>query len=212
MVLDKTEIRVLGSLVEKELTTPDYYPMSLNSLKNACNQKTNRNPLMDIEESIVLQTLTGLREKGLVIFSTGQGQRVTKYRHELSTVLGLDKREISLLASLFLRGEQTLGELRLHTQRMYEFTDLDEVRKFLERLIEREDPLVMLQPRQAGHKENRYIHLLGEMEQVQEKTTRSIEETREDEIAQMKEQIEELQREITGLREEFEQLKNELGE
>lgn len=210
MKLSKLEIRITGSLIEKELTTPDYYPLSLNALRNACNQKSNREPVMNIDDNTLLSVLDELKEKKLAIFSSGQGQRVTKYKHNANETLGLDQREISLLAALFLRGAQTLGELRLHTQRMHEFDSLDEVQHFLSLLSKRETPLVKLLARQPGQKEQRYIHLLDDQEEVTAEPE-IIEESPIDEVALLKEKVEQLQEELIELKLDYYNLKKELG-
>ncbi|MDP8220725.1 MAG: DUF480 domain-containing protein [Candidatus Stygibacter frigidus] len=211
MKLTRIEVRILGALVEKEQTTPDYYPLSLNALRNACNQKSNRDPVMNVDEQTLIQTLDELREKKLVIFSTGQGQRVIKYKHNMSDALHLDQREISLLAALFLRGAQTQGELRLHTHRMHEFDSLDEVQQFLQKLNDREIPLVRLLARQPGQKEQRYIHLLDDQEEVLDDIPEIQVEKPESEIEELKAKIEQLQEEITELKLDYYNLKKELG-
>lgn len=160
-VLDAAEVRVLGALVEKEITTPDYYPLSLNALVNACNQKSNRDPVVSYDEDTVAATLDSLRSKGLVMVTTGREMRVARYSHRLSEVFNFDRREMALLCVLMLRGPQTPGELRGRTERMYSFDDLAAVEASLNRLIERQPPLVNPLPRQAGFKEIRYVHLLS---------------------------------------------------
>ncbi|MCF7918879.1 MAG: YceH family protein [Candidatus Cloacimonetes bacterium] len=208
MELTGIETRVIGSLIEKELTTPDYYPLSLNALLNACNQKSNRNPVMNLNEQEVLQALSALKEKGLAVFSSGQGQRITKYRHYADHYFSLDHRELSLLAVLFLRGAQTLGELRLRTQRMYDFSSLEEVQDYLTKLSEREEPLVKLLPRQPGQKEQRYIHLLN-VDYYEDKTVEK-NSPQMDELIELKETVTILQKELQELREDFYKLKAEL--
>ena len=211
MILTKTEVRVVGALTEKELTTPDYYPLSLNALRNACNQKSNREPVMDVNEETLINTLDELREKKLVIFSSGQGQRVTKYKHNIKEALGLDQRETALLGALFLRGAQTLGELRLHTHRMHDFESLDEVHQFLLKLSDREIPLVRLLARQPGQKEQRYIHLFFNKEEVIDELPDIIEEKPDNEISILRDKIEQLQQEMIELKIDYYNLKKELG-
>ncbi len=160
--LTDIEVRVLGSLIEKDITTPDYYPLSLNALVNACNQKNNRDPVMTLDEDAVRQGLSGLQEKRLAGPAGGADSRVPKYEHRLQEVFNLDRREIAVLSVLLLRGPQTPGELRSRTERMHHFEALDEVQSTLQRLIEREPPLVMMLPRQPGTKEARYDHLLSD--------------------------------------------------
>jgi hypothetical protein len=160
--LDEIEVRVLGALVEKEITTPDYYPLSLHALINACNQKSNRDPVMTLDETAVGQALDSLNEKGLAARVTSADSRVPKYAHRLQEVFNFDRREMAVLCVLLLRGPQTPGELRGRTERMYKFDDLGVVESALHRLMEREPPLVTKLARQPGTKESRYAHLLAE--------------------------------------------------
>jgi hypothetical protein len=164
--LNEIEVRVLGALLEKEITTPGYYPLSLNALINACNQKSNRDPVMALDETAVTQALDSLNEKSLAGQATSADSRVPKYAHRLQEVFNFDRREMALLCVLLLRGPQTPGELRGRTERMYKFDDLGVVESALHRLMEREPPLVKKLPRQPGTKESRYAHLLaGEVEE-----------------------------------------------
>jgi uncharacterized protein len=212
MKLTGIEIRVIGALIEKELTTPDYYPLTLNGLRNACNQKSNRCPVMSIDEEQLVNTLDELRDKKLVIFSSGQGQRKLKYKHNTEESLCVDQREVAILAALFLRGAQTLGELRARTQRMHEFSSLDEVQQFLTGLANREIALVKLLPRKPGQKEQRYVQLLSDnaddFPDISEMVVSP--EPQEDEMAALNERIDDLQKELTELKEEFYDLKKEL--
>lgn len=160
--LDAVEARVLGSLSEKDLATPEYYPLSLHSLTAACNQKTNRQPVVQYEETDVLAALSLLEQKGWVLSVDEQGSRVTKYRHRLVEQLGLRRNEQAVLTLLLLRGPQTAGELRTRAERLYDFPDLDSVLNVLRRLAEREpQPLVRQLERQPGMKENRWAHLFS---------------------------------------------------
>ena len=158
--LNATEERVLGALIEKELTTPEYYPLSLNSLTNACNQKSNRDPVLALAETDVVRALDGLRFKGLALQS-GDGGRVPKYAHSAGAKLHLDPAELAVLCELLLRGPQTLGELRTRCERMHPFADLGAVEEVLDELAGREQPLAVKLPRQPGRKESRYAQLLG---------------------------------------------------
>ena len=160
-ILSEVETRVLGSLVEKELTTPDYYPLSLNALVNACNQKSNRDPAMNLNEDVVRQALRSLEKEGLAGPADGMDNRVTKFEHRLQEAFNFDRREIAILCELLLRGPQTPGELRSRAERMYQFDDLSQVQSTLQRLAQREPPLVKILPRQPGTKEARYAHLLS---------------------------------------------------
>jgi uncharacterized protein YceH (UPF0502 family) len=160
--LNDVEVRVLGSLIEKEMTTPEYYPLSLNALVSACNQKSNREPVVNYDDSAVQQALDSLRAKALVMIHTGRDVRVPKYSQRLSAVLNLGNREMALLGVLLLRGPQTAGELKDRAHRAYAFDDLESVEACLRRLMEFEsEPLVMRLDRQPGAREARYAHLLG---------------------------------------------------
>ncbi len=161
VILTEIETRVLGSLIEKDITTPDYYPLSLNALVNACNQKNNREPVMTLEESAVRDALATLQEKRMAGPASGADSRVTKYEHRLQEVFNFDRREIAVVCVLLLRGPQTPGELRGRTDRMYHFEALDDVVSTLDRLAHREPPLVAVLPRQPGTKESRYMHLFS---------------------------------------------------
>ena len=165
IVLSNVEARVLGALVEKDITTPDYYPLSLNALINACNQKNNREPVMSLEEGAVRDALNGLHDDGLAGPASGADSRVTKYEHRLQEVFNFSRGETAVLCVLLLRGPQTPGELRGRTERMHRFEDLDAVQFSLQHLMQREPPLVAVLPRQPGTKESRYAHLLlGEVD------------------------------------------------
>lgn len=159
--LNEIECRVLGSLIEKDITTPDYYPLSLNALVNACNQKNNRDPVMTLDETAVRQALGTLQEKRMAGPASGADSRVPKFEHRLQEVFNFDRREIALVGVLLLRGPQTPGELRGRTDRMYHFETLDDVVSTLDRLAQREPPLVCILPRQPGTKESRYMHLFA---------------------------------------------------
>src|SRR5438045_1604566 len=161
IVLTEIEARVLGALLEKETTTPDYYPLSLNALVNACNQRSNREPVMNLDEAAVRGALETLQQKALAGPARGADSRVTKYEHRLQEIFNFDRREAAILCVLLLRGPQTPGELRGRTERMYRFEDLDQVQSGLQQLMRRESPLVKMLPRQPGTKEARYAHLLA---------------------------------------------------
>lgn len=161
MLLTEIETRVLGSLIEKDITTPDYYPLSLNALVNACNQKNNRDPVMTLDEAAVRDALATLQEKRLAGPASGADTRVTKFEHRLQEVFNFDRREIAVVCVLLLRGPQTPGELRSRTDRMYHFEALDDVVSTLDRLAQRDPPLARVLPRQPGTKESRYTHLFS---------------------------------------------------
>jgi uncharacterized protein len=157
--LEPTELRVLGCLIEKQRTTPDVYPLSLNALRGACNQSTNRDPVVDYDEPTIRDALQRLSRRGWVRLASGPGSRAVKYRHLLDGELSLGDAEISVLAVLMLRGPQTPGELKLRTERLHAFVSLAAVHETLETLIGRE--LAVRQDRRPGQKEERYAHLLG---------------------------------------------------
>ena len=164
--LSATEARVLGCLIEKEVTTPDYYPLSLNALQNAANQKSNREPTMELDEGAIRQALHSLAQQGLARSAATDG-RVAKFEHRLADVFNFHRHEIALICVLLLRGPQTPGELRTRTDRLYQFDDLNAVHSALNLLMNRQPPLVKLLPRQPGTKEARYAHLLsGDMEEA----------------------------------------------
>ncbi len=158
-ILTESQARVLGALIEKEITTPDYYPLSMNALLNACNQKSNREPVTELDEDTVRQALHGLDDKGLAGAVRGTESRVTKYEHRFSEAYNLGRREVAVLCVLLLRGPQTPGELRGRTERLYSFDELSDVQSTLQKLVERDPPFVRVLPRQPGTKESRYMHL-----------------------------------------------------
>ncbi|HUN62622.1 MAG TPA: YceH family protein [Candidatus Sulfotelmatobacter sp.] len=160
MELSETEVRVLGALVEKEITTPEYYPLSLNALSNACNQKSNRDPVMSLDEEAVRQALRVLTDRAMVRSASGDS-RVAKFEHRLNELYNFHRHEMAVLCVLLLRGPQTPGELRTRSERMYAFEDLDAVHAALNLLMRRDPPLVTVLPRQSGTKESRYMHLLA---------------------------------------------------
>jgi hypothetical protein len=166
--LSEIEARVLGSLVEKETATPEYYPLSLHALAAACNQKSNREPVMSLDEDTVYAALETLRSKGLMLDISGGDHRVHKYAHRLGEVFNFDRRGQVLLCVLMLRGPQTVGELRGRTERLHNFDSLAEVESTLSRLAERTPPLVKKLARRPGEKESRFAHLLsGDVESAE---------------------------------------------
>ena len=158
-ILDAAEVRVLGALLEKSISTPEYYPLSLNSLVNACNQKSNRDPVMVLDEETVRNAGGSLGTKGMVAFL--RDSRATKYEHRLSEVLNLGRREEAILCELLLRGPQTPGELRGRTERLHAMEEIADVQSALQKMMERDPPLVVVVPRQPGTKEVRFGHLLS---------------------------------------------------
>jgi hypothetical protein len=161
IVLTAAQARVLGALVEKEVTTPDYYPLSLNALINACNQRSNREPVTDLDEEAVRMALHGLEDKGLGGRARNADSRVTKYEHWLGEAFNFSRAETALVCVLLLRGPQTPGELRGRTERMHRFEELTDVTAGLQKLMDREPPLAVVLARQPGTKESRYAHLLS---------------------------------------------------
>jgi uncharacterized protein YceH (UPF0502 family) len=161
LVLSEVECRVLGSLVEKEATTPEYYPLSLNALINACNQKSNRDPVMNLDEAAVRRALLSLDGQSLIRSVSPADSRVTKYEHRLQEAYNFYRHEMAILCLLLLRGPQTPGELRSRSERLHSFDDLNAVQSSLQHLMKREPPLVKALPRQPGTKETRYAHLLS---------------------------------------------------
>ena len=159
--LTATEVRVLGSLIEKDITTPEYYPLSLNALVNACNQKSNREPVMQLDEDAVRDALEGLQQQRMAGPARGTDSRVTKYEQRLQEVFNFTRPEIAVLCVLLLRGPQTPGELRGRAERLHRFEALEDVQSALQKLMQREPPLAKILPRQPGTKESRYAHLLA---------------------------------------------------
>lgn len=199
-LLTPIEQRVLGSLIEKQITTPDYYPMTLLALTNACNQKSNRDPIVQLEETDIVRGIEGLRHKGFAQLVEAAGSRIPKYQHSLPRVFDLTRPEIALLCELLLRGPQTVGELRTRASRMYDFTDLAHVESVLTELAEREQPLVVKMPRQAGHKESRFAHLLGGMPDISEEVSALSPEAATIAVRGDNERIARLEEEVTALR------------
>lgn len=210
--LDADEVRVIGSLLEKEITTPEYYPLSLNALVNACNQKSNRDPVVHFDEDTVVQALDTLRLKGLSVVVTGAGSRVPKYGHRLSERLNLGRRELAILCELMLRGPQTPGELRNRADRMHHFDDVAEVESVLDHHM---PELVTKLPRRPGEKEMRYAHLLSGEAAVSDSNSDEAPDIAspprsdrisalEAETAQLRSELEELKQQFAGFRRQFE--------
>ncbi|WP_243372152.1 YceH family protein [Geotalea sp. SG265] len=205
VTLNETEVRVLGALMEKELTTPEYYPLSLNALTNACNQKSNRDPVLSLDEAEVVRALDGLRFKQLALLS-GEGGRVPKYRHTLVEKLRLDPPELAILAELLLRGPQTVGELRTRGERMHPFPDIPAVESALEELMSMNPTLVVRLPRQPGRKDCRYAHLLaGEPASAPEQPAPP--EAARLRVQAENERVARLEEEVAGLRGEVAELR-----
>ena len=202
------EARVLGALLEKEITTPDYYPLSLNSLVNACNQKSNRDPVMNLDENSVRDALRTLHDNSLARSVSAADSRVTKYEHRLQEAFNFDRREAALFCELLLRGPQTSGELRTRAERMHQFDDLSEAQSALQRLMNREPPLVKVLARQPGTKESRYMHLLSDdAKPVSSAAGREIpaapEQEKMDGLSRLSSEMAELRRDMADLKQQF---------
>jgi len=208
-VLTAEELRVLGSLIEKSRTTPDYYPMTLNAITAACNQKTSRKPVVEYDEQTVVIALNGLKSRSLVTTAVGGSIRSVKYKHNFTTVFPVSPAELAVLALLFLRGPQTPGELNTNSARLYEFKSIEEVIEVLAKLMDSGVPFVKELPKRAGQKEMRYIHLFGDVPDEEEdapeeparKSVNALEarlSAVELELAQVKDSVAKLMKELLG--------------
>ncbi len=215
-LLSEIEVRVLGSLVEKDATTPDYYPLSINALVNACNQKSNRDPFMTLTEDAVRQALESLKVKRLAGPVNSADSRVTKYEHRMQEVFNFSRGENAVLCVLMLRGPQTPGELRGRTERIHAFEDLDEVQSALQKLMQRDPPLAQVLQRQPGTKESRYVHLFCGLVEAfvmpePNATPRALRmdnaerlEKLEETVAGLHKEVEDLKQQFAGFRKQFE--------
>ena len=214
-ILDEREVRVVGALVEKQVTTPDYYPLTLNALVNACNQISNRDPVVKYDERTVEDAIDTLRTKNLVYIFYGAESRVPKYKHMMREVYTLSPQELAVMCVLMLRGPQTVGEIRGRTGRLHEFAELREVEETLDGLARRDEPLVLKLPRQSGQKDARYTHLLS--------GAPALEESDEEHASQASprssssrwaesERVARLEAEVAGLRGEVAELRRQLEE
>ena len=217
-LLTPAEARVLGSLVEKHLTTPDYYPLTLNALVAACNQKNNRDPVVEYDEKTVIRALDGLRAKKLAWLVSPAGARVAKYEHRLhESRPGIGQPELALLSVLLLRGAQTLGELRTRTERMHLFPTLEAAEEVMQRLIHRDEPLVVRLPRLPGHKESRFTHLFCGAPDVApllvppSEPARVAVEAEDARMAALEAQVAGLREDVVSLRAELAQFKAQFG-
>jgi len=216
-VLTETEIRVLGSLIEKQITTPEYYPLTLNALTAACNQKNNRSPVMSLSEGEVEHALDSLRDKNLAYVFHGSTSRVPKFKHVAPEVLQLNPAELAAMCVLMLSGPQTVGEIRTRGSRLYDFKGLEEVDEILHALSTREsDALVVKLPRQSGQKDARFAHLLAG-EPAVEATTEMVppslraarREPEPDRVGKLEEQVQSLTQQIENLTAQFEEFKKQ---
>ncbi len=208
--LSPLEIRVIGVLIEKEITTPDQYPLSLNALTNGCNQKSNREPVMDLSDAVVQEAVDRLIKKHLVRSHSGFGSRVSKYQHRFFTAefgaLQLSPQELAVMCELMLRGPQTPGELRSRAERMARFTDVEHVERTLNDLMERGEPLVARLPRQPGKREARYAHRIGDEafpieEGMASAGSGSADQSGHDRIDALERTVAELQTQVAALKE-----------
>lgn len=211
--LNLLEARVLGCLIEKEMSTPDYYPLSLNALTNACNQKSNRNPVMELAESAVQDTLDALIKKRLVVPKSSSGSRVSKYAHRLSNpitnAMDFSVQQLAVLCELLVRGPQTLGELRTHAGRLTEFADVAQVETTVQKLRTREDgPFVTELPRQPGRRDVRYAQVFTELpaDDVAQEYPEVLTASATDRVAALEQMVAALRADITGIKQQLEQL------
>jgi len=212
--LTENQVRVLGSLIEKDITTPEYYPLSLNALVNACNQKSNRDPVMQLDEDAVRDALEGLQEQRLAGPARGADSRVTKYEQRLQEVFNFTRAETAVVCVLLLRGPQTPGELRGRAERMHRFETLEDVQSALQKLMQREPPLAKVLPRQPGTKESRYAHLLAgdvvEFESpVQAGAAAERSPAEADRMARLQEEVADLRREVSEVKDQLERFRRQ---
>ncbi|WP_316839516.1 YceH family protein [Pedobacter gandavensis] len=206
--LNAEELRVLGVLMEKSKTTPEYYPMTINSLTAACNQKTSRKPVVQYDEQTVVLALDTLKRKGLISTATGGSSRSIKYKHNFAIVFPVTPQEVAILCLLMLRGPQTPGELNTNSGRLYEFESLEEVQSVLERLTDATPPYVLQLPRKAGQKEMRYAHLLAGIPDLNAEDT--FEESAQKPSSDLENRVVKLETELAELKTAFDQLMKEL--
>ncbi|MBK9153390.1 MAG: YceH family protein [Chloracidobacterium sp.] len=210
--INEIEVRVLGSLVEKQLTTPEYYPLTLNALTAACNQKSNRDPVMSLGESEILSAIDSLRDKNLVYLFHGSTSRTVKYKHMLPSVYELDEAGTAVMTLLMLRGPQTAGEIRGRSDRLHEFGSIGEVQEMLDELARRDEPLVIKLERQPGQKESRYAHLLsGPVDPGIQISPASPAGSHGSARSGLEDEVRELREELNKLREEFDKFRSEFG-
>lgn len=207
-VLDATEQRVLGALMEKSKTTPDYYPMTLNSLTAACNQKTSRKPVVNYDEETVVLALNSLKKKGLISTATGGSSRVVKYKHNFAIVYPVLPSEVAIICLLLLRGPQTPGEINTNSGRLHEFETLEEVQEVLEKLASGESPYVVQLARRPGQKEVRFMHLLGGTPDYEEEDLP--EEPARKSVGELENRVTKLEQDLAELKESFDKLMKEL--
>ncbi|MFA4870645.1 MAG: YceH family protein [Pedobacter sp.] len=209
-VLDAVELRVLGVLMEKSKTTPEYYPMTINAITLACNQKTSRKPVVQYDDQTVILALDTLKRKGLVSTATGGSSRSVKYKHNFAIVFPVLPQDVTIICLLMLRGPQTPGELNTNSGRMYEFETLDEVQEVLERLSAPEMPYVMQLPKRPGQKEVRYAHLLGGIPDLTQIDLQD-EVSNNRPSSELESRLSKVEQELSDLKEAFDKLMQELS-
>jgi len=209
--LTETETRIVGALVEKQLTTPEYYPLTMNALVAACNQKTNREPVVNFDEPTVSRSLEDLRDKNIVYVFYGSTSRVPKYKHMLPQVYELEPSETAVICVLMLRGPQTIGEIKERTGRLYDFRDLNDVNETLESLAKRDEPLIVKLERAPGQKEARYAHLLSGEVTSYTPPERSVSRgaANDERLEKLEQELESVKSELSAFRQEFEDFKKQ---
>ena len=207
--LDDAELRVIGSLMEKSRTTPDYYPMTVNSLVAACNQKTSRKPVVQYDDETVVNALNLLKRRGLVSTATGGTDRVVKYKHNFAIVFPVIPSEVAIICLVILRGPQTPGELNTNSGRLYEFDSIEDVQEILDKLSSGDVPFLKQLPRRAGQKEVRYVHLLGGSVDWAEENF-SFEPAQKTAPAELETRLAKVEAELAELKTAFDKLMKEL--
>lgn len=221
VILTPVGARILGCLIEKETTTPEYYPLSLNALVNACNQKSNREPVMTLSEEDVEAEVEVLKDRHIIWKRSVTGARVYKYEHNIKSLVSLDEKELAVLCVLLLRGPQTIGEIRLRTERLCSFATLDEAEKTVRAMVQGETPTVKELPRLPGRKESRFVHLLcgeewadsfgaGSMAYVDGEANSDVSIPRNDRVSVLETSVLALQEEVALLRRELDEIKRQL--
>ena len=207
--LSQEEVRVLGSMIEKQYTTPAYYPMTINSITNACNQKSSRNPVVTYDESFVEDIINGLREKHLIGIVTSHEYRVPKYTQLFGKHYNLTIKEVAVLCILFLRGAQTVGEIRSRSSRIYNFSDLAEVHETFDILLNREEGTFITKlPKDSG-REHRFTHLFCGEPETHINDEKAYTDNLEHKVESLKQEVEKIKEEMNSLKEEFTQFKNQ---
>lgn len=212
--LNDVEVRVLGSLIEKQLTTPEYYPLTLNALTAACNQKTNRDPVVSFDDTTILAAIDSLRDKNLVYLYYGSTSRAVKYKHMVPGIYELEPPGVAIIAALLLRGAQTLGEIRERTGRLFEFSGLGEVNETLDKLMGRDEPLVVRLERQPGQKEARFAHLLSgevkvESAGLNREASTAPSQPADGRIEKLEQEVEVLRSDLSSFREMFDEFRKQ---